>query len=481
MAIEPTTFITSDRFLPLDYLRIPHRLADGTAQAQPSSAGSAPVGFASLTVDDGGQSPHLYWPRPGDGHLSHRAPARAELAGIPIITRVVDSDTLARSLPDGWHADPTVTDASLSVWRHRDGSILLPFDPTEAIETLWSERYTSTAGGGSVRAAAQSLYYRVRPILPRRLQIAMRRSYARVQDRREFPRWPIEPALHDLLRLLYGLLTEVAGGPVPWIGPWPRPYRWAVVLTHDVETTVGQGQIPVLRDIERELGYRSSWNFPALRYPVDESVVAALREEGCEVGVHGAYHDGRDLESLRMIDERLPAMRAAALRWGAEGFRSPATQRRWEWMPRLGFSYDTSFPDTDPYEPQPGGSCAWWPYHNEALVELPITMPQDHTLVTILRRDAETTWLDKARTLRERSGMALFLTHPDYLGTPEASAPYRRTLVALAEDASAWRALPREVAGWWRRRADSTVEWVDDGWRVSGPASDDAVVRLDPP
>ena len=236
MAIEPTTFITSDRFLPLDYLRIPHRLADGTAQAQPSSAGSAPVGFASLTVDSSGQTPHLYSPRPGDGHLSHLASARAELAGIPIITRVVDRDTLARSLPDGWHAEPTETDASLSVWRHRDGSILLPFDPTEAIETLWSERYTSTAGGGSVRAAAQSLYYRVRPILPRRLQIAMRRSYARVQDRRVFPRWPIEPALHDLLRLLYGLLTEVAGGPVPWIGPWPRPYRWAVVLTHDVET-----------------------------------------------------------------------------------------------------------------------------------------------------------------------------------------------------------------------------------------------------
>ncbi len=330
---------------------------------------------------------------------------------------MVDRDTLARSLPDGWRADPAETDASVAVWRHQDGSILLPFDPTEAIETLWSERYASTAGGGGLRAAAQFLYYRVRPILPRRLQIAMRRSYARVQDRREFPRWPIEPALHDLLRLLYGLLTEVAGGPVPWIGPWPRPYRWAVVLTHDVETTVGQGQIGVLRDIERELGYRSSWNFPALRYPVDESVVAALREEGCEIGVHGAYHDGRDLESLRMLDERLPAMRAAALRWGAEGFRSPATQRRWEWMPRLGFGYDTSFPDTDPYEPQPGGSCAWWPYHNEALVELPITMPQDHTLVTILRRDAETTWLDKARTLRERSGMALFLTHPDYLGT----------------------------------------------------------------
>jgi len=37
------------------------------------------------------------------------------------------------------------------------------------------------------------------------------------------------------------------------------------------------------------------------------------------------------------------------------------------------------------------------------------------------------------------------------------------------------------VAGWWRRRADSSIERDGDDWRVSGPASNDAVVRLDPP
>jgi hypothetical protein len=474
-------FIASHRFLPLDYLRIPHRVADAAALARPPSDERGPTGFASLTVEGGEPAPRLYWPRPDGGRLDRIAPARHDLGGTPLFARVIDRETLAGSLPDGWRLDPAAADAAVLVWRREDGSILLPFDPGEAIEMLWSEGYLATSGGRGLTAAAKALYYRARPAMPRRLQIAMRRRYARVQDRRAFPRWPVEPALHDLLRMLYGLLTEVARRPVPWIGPWPRPYQWAVVLTHDVETTIGQGQIGVLRDIERELGYRSSWNFPALRYPVDESVLAALREEGCEVGVHGAYHDGRDLESLRMLDERLPAMRAAALRWGAEGFRAPATQRRWEWMPRLGFSYDTSYPDTDPYEPQAGGSCTWWPYRNEQLVELPITMPQDHTLVTILQRDAEATWLDKARVLRERAGMALFLTHPDYLGTAKAAAPYRRTLHALAEDAAAWRALPREAAAWWTRRADSTIESDGDGWRVSGPASDEAAVHLDPP
>ena len=49
-------------------------------------------------------------------------------------------------------------------------------------------------------------------------------------------------------------------------------------------------------------------------------------------------------------------------------------------MPRLGFEYDSSYTDTDPYEPQPGGCCSYLPYFNESLVELPITLPQDHTV-----------------------------------------------------------------------------------------------------
>jgi hypothetical protein len=35
-------------------------------------------------------------------------------------------------------------------------------------------------------------------------------------------------------------------------------------------------------------------------------------------------------------------MREFATRWNAVGFRSPATHRVWEWMPLLGFHYDSS-------------------------------------------------------------------------------------------------------------------------------------------
>ena len=71
-------------------------------------------------------------------------------------------------------------------------------------------------------------------------------------------------------------------------------------------------------------------------------------------------------------------------------------------MPRLGFDYDSSYSDTDPYEPQPGGCCSYLPYFNENMVELPITLPQDHTLFSILQRPDADVWIGKADFLRER-------------------------------------------------------------------------------
>jgi hypothetical protein len=248
------------------------------------------------------------------------------------------------------------------------------------------------------------------------------------------------------------------------------------VLTHDVETADGYRHIEDLRRLELARGYRSSWNFVPKRYDVQQAVVDELALSGFEVGVHGLEHDGRDLESLSTIRARLPEIRRYAERWQATGFRSPATQRRWEWMPMLGFDYDSSYPDTDPYEPQAGGCCSWLPFFNEDLVELPITLPQDYTLFTILRIANEQPWLSKMSFLRERGGMALLLTHPDYIREDLHLDAYARVLDEFAEDETMWRALPRDVNAWWRRRAASSIVSNGSGWTVSGPAAGDAEI-----
>jgi len=49
------------------------------------------------------------------------------------------------------------------------------------------------------------------------------------------------------------------------------------------------------------------------------------------------------------------------------------------------------------------------------------------------------------------------------------------------DDDTAWQALPREVADWWRRRAASTLRDDGAGWRIEGPAARDGNVRLTMP
>jgi hypothetical protein len=309
------------------------------------------------------------------------------------------------------------------------------------------------------------------------LQISARRIFSRIQARSTFPRWPVETALHDVCDLVLRRAADAAGEAIPYLAPWPAGHDWALVLTHDVETALGRDAIERVRAVECRAGLRSSWNLVPERYVVDDRLVEALVMAGCEVGVHGLRHDGRDLESLRTMRRRLPEMRRWAARWGAVGFRAPATHRVWDWMPMLGFDYDSSYPDTDPFEPISGGCCWWLPFFNEDMVELPITLPQDHTLFVILRRD-EAVWREKAEVLRRRGGMALLITHPDYLIDDARLHAYERFLRAYRDDPTVWTALPREVSDWWRRRAATSVRYTNGDWQPDGPAASDAVVAF---
>ena len=87
----------------------------------------------------------------------------------------------------------------------------------------------------------------------------------------------------------------------------------------------------------------------------------------------------------------------------------------------------------------------------------------------------------EAGFLRDQGGMALLVTHPDYLLDDERLGTYERFLEAEASDDSVWRALPGEVASWWRSRAQSRLERVATGWQLVGPAESDGVVRVGAP
>ena len=474
-------FESSAPFLFFDYFLIPYEVRE--PEGPQRAVESQTWGCLSRTAEE--STRELYWPQ-FRTNAATRSPrshpwGRYEVAGIPIFGHIATEGALPQRVrvERGWSRSEHVVSKDgrpvASVWRHADGSVALPFDPGEILESYWSERYRQAGTSPAkerMRSAALNAYYRIRPLLPRSAQIAARRAFAWTQRRPVFPRWPIETVLSDLCDWMFRVVAGVAGRPVPWIAPWPNGYRWSLVLTHDVETGLGVARIDALREIERKHGLTSSWNFVPRRYPLD-GAVQRLEEEGCEVGVHGLHHDGKDLVSIRTLRNRLPAIRRYAEEWNASGFRAPSTQRTWEWMPMLGFEYDSSYSDTDPYEPQPGGCCSYLPFQNGSMVELPITLPQDHTLFAILRHGDARVWAEKIEHIRAHGGMALTLTHPDYADDQRVIDGYRMLLQSLRGDPTVWRALPREVSEWWRRRAASSIEAVGDTWMITGPAADD--------
>ncbi|MFL5973298.1 MAG: hypothetical protein ACJ750_13010, partial [Gaiellaceae bacterium] len=56
--------------------------------------------------------------------------------------------------------------------------------------------------------------------------------------------------------------------------------------------------------------------------------------------------------------------------------------------------------------------------------------------------------------IEEDHGLIECLSHPDpsYLGKAENRAMYAEFLRAMADRPQLWKALPREVAAWWRSR-----------------------------
>jgi peptidoglycan/xylan/chitin deacetylase (PgdA/CDA1 family) len=312
------------------------------------------------------------------------------------------------------------------------------------------------------RSPLLSAYYALKPMIPGGVWLALRRLYARRQAARRFPAWPIEDVLVERQRAEFRQRIRGAGGnPVDFVNFWPDQASFASVLTHDVEGTSGIENIPQLREIERRHGFVSAWYFVAEEYPIPPALFDTLRSEGCEIGLHGIRHDAKLFFNRKSFETELPTIHRYLADWQVVGFRSPATHRNADWMPDLGCLYDTSFSDTAPFEPQPGGCCSIQPYFLDDLVELPMTLTMDHTLWEVLGETSSAHWVAKAQWVIANHGLINLLTHPDYATTGERLACYDEFLAFLASQKGGWHALPRQVAAWWKARAALDVEAVD--------------------
>ncbi len=250
------------------------------------------------------------------------------------------------------------------------------------------------------------VYYELKPFLPWRVRIGLRRLRARYKRAVSANVWPID---------------ERAGStPVNWPG-WPDDKQFAVVLTHDVEGQKGLARVRQLMDLELKHGFKSSFYFvPEEDYETSQAMREMVAGAGFEVGVHGLEHDGKLYGSKRIFANKAARIREYLRRWNAVGFRSPLMQHRLGWLHELGVQYDASTFDADPFEPEADGMETIFPFWVPDLsgggyVELPYTLIQDFNLFVILREPNIDIWKKKLDWIAQRGGMALLNTHPDYM------------------------------------------------------------------
>ena len=176
-----------------------------------------------------------------------------------------------------------------------------------------------------------------------------------------------------------------------------------------------------LMQLEKSMGFRSAFNFVAEDYPADRMLRRRLVDEGFEIGLHGVNHGGNIFKSEKVFRDEAQRINRYLKEWNCAGFRAPRMYHDLEKAHQLDIEYDASTFDTDPFEPQPDGVRTIFPFFvqngapDSGYVELPYTLPQDFTLFVLMGHKDIGLWKEKLRWIAENGGMALLITHPDYM------------------------------------------------------------------
>lgn len=293
----------------------------------------------------------------------------------------------------------------------------------------------------------KNIYYYLRPMSPRWIQIRLRQYCIQRRRDKYSDIWPID---------------EKATFQSESMDVWPKHKKFALILTHDVEKREGLEKCWPLIELEEKLGFRSSFYFVPEMYRVSSELMRHLDSKGFEVGVHGLKHDGKLYKSKKIFKERAVKINKYLKEWNAQGFRSPAMHHNLEWIHYLNIEYDASTFDTDPFEPQPDGVGTIFPFWvngkfpTEGYVELPYTLPQDHTLFIIMKERDISIWKKKLNWIVDKKGMVLLNTHPDYMNFQNGKLRieeypahyYEKLLLWIKEnyEGQYWHVLPKEMA-----------------------------------
>ena len=330
------------------------------------------------------------------------------------------------------------------------GGVRLAFAADHAVAELVGRAALSPAAPLTARLPVP---YRLAPAPLRRLgrDLAVRRQKRSLAG--GYPAWPVESSVEFVRHLWRHVRGRDGAG-----FAWPEGKRFALVLTHDVDSAGGLQRAAEIAEEETRRGLRSCWYVVGADEPLDDDALAALRAGGHEIGLHDAHHDNRGpflgpAELGRRLDEVGDLVRRHEIR----GYRSPTLLRTDAMYEALSgrFAYDSSMPDTG-LLPQRNGCATVFPLAWGGVPVVPLTLPSDGQLISLGLSGEEifARWVEKAEWVARVGGVAMILTHPEpgFSAEPEPRAAYLRFLDWAAARDDAWHTLPAELAEWWARR-----------------------------
>jgi peptidoglycan/xylan/chitin deacetylase (PgdA/CDA1 family) len=375
----------------------------------------------------------------------------------------------------------------------RGGQIWCLVDLGSALTDLLTESYLPEPATRSLRPGATrsalALYYRA-PDAVRR--VVQRRSYARLDRHlRELgaraSTYPVDAGGWILIELLKALVLR-AGGVLVRVARWPAPYASAATLTHDIEPSIYAytGGLEHLLSAVARNGHPATFGLVA--GPASRSLFVRSEEElrRAEVLCHGLEHRGETLDGSRIEIaagiERARAMLEHRLERPIAGFRSPRLDRSAEliWaLDRLGFEYDSSYPDVDreSLDHFGGGVRLNVPYRPpiatgdgrlraSSCLELPVSAPDciqplfQGDDIRQLRRAVRA----KIAFVHDSGGLYVGIVHGGVFGPRDAArrSAHLSFVRRQLERPDVWLATPGDIARWWVAREHVAVRVVAD-------------------
>jgi len=360
-----------------------------------------------------------------------------------------------------------------------DGTIYLPFDPTEVVENLRRELYVEDWRNGNPSSALAGVYYFLRPFLSVGVRKHLQKFHLRDWDKLQFPKWPVDFSVDQLLgRLLLLLLKSNRVERIPFIWYWPEGASSCAIMTHDLESELGRNMCATLMDMNDAFRIPASFQIiPEERYGVTGEFLNSIRQRGFEIVVHDLNHDGHLYKNREQFLERVARINSYAKEFGAEGFRAGTLYRKQLWYDALKVSYDMSIPNVAHLDPQRGGCCTVMPYFLGEILELPVTATQDYTLFQILNDYSIDLWKRQIALIMENHGLISLIVHPDYMVNARERSVYEallQHLVRLREEKGVWITTPGELNRWWRERSQMVLVENSGGWHIEGPGKERA-------